>query len=202
MNEVTPTFLFASNNLNKLREINSLMPPGLIVRSLMDAGIDIDIPEPFHTLEENARTKSLTIFEKSGLNCFAEDTGLEVKALDGAPGVKSARYAGEHAEPQENIALLLRNMMGKTERSARFRTVVSLIMEGKEYQFEGICRGHITQEVMGESGFGYDSVFIPEGTDKTFAEMNLAEKNKYSHRKKAVVKLLEFLNDWYEENHR
>ena len=163
------------------------------ILSLKEAGIHIEIPEPHNTLEANAREKSSTIYHLTHRDCFSEDTGLEVDALDGAPGVRSARYAGEHAGYDENTRKLLADMQGKTRRNASFRTVISLFRKGVEYQFEGISRGTIIEEKRGEAGFGYDPVFVPEGDTRTFAEMNTAEKNKYSHRKKAMDKLISFL---------
>ena len=188
------TFIFATNNSNKVNEIRSVLANHFQLISLKEAGIDIDIPEPHHTLDENASEKSGTIYKLTGKDCFSEDTGLEVTALNGAPGVKSARYAGEESDNKKNIALLLGNLKGIENRQAQFRTIVSLIRSGKEYFFEGVCKGMITQEEKGEKGFGYDAVFIPEGSEKTFAEMTLEEKNKFSHRKKAISKLIDFLN--------
>jgi XTP/dITP diphosphohydrolase len=186
--------VFATNNQNKVDEIMAATGITLDIITLKEAGIDIDIPEPYDTLEENASGKSRTIHEMTGQNCFSEDTGLEVAALNGEPGVKSARYAGDIRSFDANIDKLLVNLAAKADRSARFRTVVSLIMDGEETLFEGICEGKIIEERRGTNGFGYDPVFIPAGTDKTFAEMDLKEKNKYSHRKKAVAKLVAFLN--------
>ena len=151
-------------------------------------------------MDENASEKSGTIYQLTGKDCFSEDTGLEVIALNGAPGVKSARYAGEESDNKKNIALLLGNLKGIENRQAQFRTIVSLIRSGKEYFFEGVCKGMITQEEKGEKGFGYDAVFIPEGSEKTFAEMTLEEKNKFSHRKKAITKLIDFLNNEDEQD--
>lgn len=188
------TFIFATNNSNKVNEIRSVLANRFQLISLKEAGIDIDIPEPHHTLDENASEKSGTIYQLTGKDCFSEDTGLEVIALNGAPGVKSARYAGEESDNKKNIALLLGNLKGIENRQAQFRTIVSLIRSGKEYFFEGVCKGMITKEEKGEKGFGYDAVFIPEGSEKTFAEMTLEEKNKFSHRKKAISKLIDFLN--------
>ncbi len=186
--------IFATNNQNKVAEIKSALFEGLEIITLLEAGIDIDIPEPYETLEENAREKSSVIYKITNQNCFSEDTGLEVQALHGAPGVRSARYGGDEADNKKNIALLLKNLDGIKERSAQFKTVISLILDGKEQQFTGICTGKIFKEERGDKGFGYDSVFIPDGDARTFAEMNLEEKNKYSHRKKAMGKLIEFLN--------
>jgi XTP/dITP diphosphohydrolase len=152
--------IFATNNSHKADEIRAVTGKNLEIITLKDAGIDIDIPEPFATLEENARHKSRTIYELTGTACFSEDTGLEVEALGGEPGVKSARYAGEERSFDANIFRLLSNLAGKSDRSAQFRTVISLLIEGKETQFEGICRGQIITEKRGNAGFGYDPVFI------------------------------------------
>lgn len=192
--------IFATNNKNKITEIRSALSGDLNIITLQEAGIDIDIPEPHHTLEENAREKSTVIYKLTGQNCFSEDTGLEVNVLNGEPGVRSARYAGDEADNKKNIALLLQNLTGKKERAAQFKTVISLILNEKEYQFTGICKGEILTATKGESGFGYDPVFVPEGSKKTFAEMNLEEKNMFSHRKKAFNKLLLFLNQHYGKN--
>ena len=186
--------IFATNNKNKVEEIKHLSHQKFEIFTLQEVGIDIDIPEPHDTLEANATEKSTTIYKLTNEAVFSEDTGLEVEALNGAPGVKSARYAGEGRNMQDNIDKLLQELKDKPTRTAQFRTVVSLIIEGKEYQFEGICKGHITYEMDGSNGFGYDPVFIPEGSNTTFANMDIAEKNKFSHRKKAVQKLIDFLN--------
>lgn len=187
--------IFATNNQNKVDEIRQVLGDKLNIITLKEAGIDIDIPEPYDTLEANATEKSSTIYSMTGINCFSEDTGLEVNALHGEPGVKSARYAGENRSFEANIDKLLINLAGQTERSARFRTVISLLIGGSETLFEGICEGHIIEEKRGTQGFGYDPVFIPAGADKTFAEMDTIEKNKYSHRKKATQKLVTFLTN-------
>lgn len=186
--------IFATNNPNKAAEIQSLIPDGFQISTLKEAGIDIDIPEPYDTLQENARTKSKTIHNLTGKNCFSEDTGLFVETLDGQPGVKSARYAGDGKSFSDNVAKLLFNMEGNDNRKAFFQTVISLILDGKEFQFDGICRGKIIDKSTGEMGFGYDPVFIPEGSTKTFAQMTIDEKNKFSHRKKAMVQLISFLS--------
>lgn len=188
--------IFATNNQNKVAEIKAALSEGLEIITLKEAGIDIEIPEPYETLEENATEKATVIHKLTAQNCFSEDTGLEVALLDGAPGVRSARYAGEEADNKKNIALLLKNMENISERSAQFKTVISLILDEKEYQFTGICKGQIITAERGDKGFGYDSIFIPTGDDRTFAEMNMEEKNKYSHRKKALAKLIEFLNNY------
>ena len=194
------SIIFATNNKNKVIEIRSLLPGHFEVISLKEAGIDIDIPEPHDTLEKNASEKSGTIFKLTGNDCFSEDTGLEVTSLGNEPGVKSARYAGEENDFKKNIEKLLGKMEGINDRSARFRTVISLMLDGKEHQFEGICQGTITTKESGENGFGYDPVFIPDGDKRTFAEMNLEEKNRFSHRKKATAKLIQFLNNIHGTN--
>ncbi len=187
--------IFATNNQNKVQEVRAVLGSIFNIITLKEAGIDIDIPEPHDTLEANATEKSKTIFEITKQNCFSEDTGLEVEALNGEPGVKSARYAGENRSFDDNIEKLLTNLQSSANRSARFRTVISLILDEKEYFFEGICIGKIIEERKGNNGFGYDPVFVPDGSDKTFAEMDMAEKNKFSHRKKAMEKLINFLNE-------
>jgi XTP/dITP diphosphohydrolase len=187
--------IFATNNQNKVQEINAVLPAHILSISLKEAGIDIDIPEPHNTLEANARQKAQTIQRLTHKDCFSEDTGLEVGALNGEPGVLSARYAGEQKSFDQNIEKLLNNLEGKSDRSAQFRTVICLLLNGEEHLFEGICRGRILEERKGSGGFGYDPVFIPDGSDKTFAEMTMEEKNSYSHRKKAVDKLVAFLNN-------
>ena len=187
--------IFATNNQNKIAEIKTALTAGLEITTLKEAGINIDIPEPFNTLEENAREKATVIFSITNQNCFSEDTGLEVAALNNAPGVKTARYAGDKADNKKNIALLLKNMEEKEERNAQFKTVICLLLNNKEYLFTGICKGKINREEKGSLGFGYDAVFIPDGADNTFAEMTMEEKNKYSHRKKALVQLIKFLNE-------
>lgn len=185
--------IFATNNANKVAEIQAAIGDQIKIISLKDAGIDIDIPEPYDTLEANAREKSTVIHDLTQKNCFSEDTGLEIEFLNGAPGVKSARYAGEDRSFDANIDLVLEQMKTAENRKARFRTVVSLIWEGKEHQFEGICEGQILTKRSGTNGFGYDPIFIPTGSEKSFANMSMEEKNQYSHRKKAVQKLIEFL---------
>ena len=179
---------------HKVDEIRSLLPNGFEIITLKEAGIEIDIPEPFDTLEENASGKSRAIYEMTRIDCFSEDTGLEVKALDGEPGVKSARYAGDVRSFDANIEKLLINLAGKKDRRARFRAVISLLIEGSETLFEGICEGRIIEEKRGEQGFGYDPVFIPAGSLKTFGEMSMDEKTRYSHRARATQKLVAFLS--------
>jgi XTP/dITP diphosphohydrolase len=187
------TLIFATNNRNKVAEIQSLVGPNFTIIPLKEAGIDIDIPEPHDQLEANALEKAMTIFNMTQQNCFSEDTGLEILALDGAPGVKSARYAGENCNPQANIDLVLSKMTGVENRTAQFRTVICLIWENQTYYFEGICTGQILNNMQGENGFGYDPIFVPDGASKSFANMTMEEKNTYSHRKKAVTQLFDFL---------
>lgn len=186
--------IFATNNRHKIEELRSVVRGGLEIITLEEAGIDIDIPEPYNTLEQNASEKSRVIYQLTNTNCFSEDTGLEVYSLNGEPGVHSARFAGEERSFDKNIEKLLDKLIGISDRKARFRTCISLRMDGKEFLFEGICEGRIIEEKRGNLGFGYDPVFVPDGVDKTFAEMNLEEKNKYSHRKKAMDKLVVFLS--------
>ena len=186
--------IFATNNQHKVDEIKSALPPDISIITLKDAGIDIDIPEPYDTLRENAANKARTIAAFTKTNCFSEDTGLEVYALNNEPGVHSARYAGEDKSFEKNLDKLLLNLDGQKNRNARFRTVICLILNGKEYFFEGVCEGRIIEERKGEKGFGYDPVFVPDGSDKTFAQMSMDEKNSFSHRKKATDLLVAFLN--------
>jgi XTP/dITP diphosphohydrolase len=193
--------IFATNNMNKVAEIKSLLNNTVKILSLKEAGINIDIPEPFDTIEENAIEKSRVIYELTKIDCFAEDTGLQVRALNGEPGVRSARYAGDENHfirkntlEEKNIDKLLDKLRDITDRSAQFKTVISLMVKGKHDIFEGLCKGTIIAERRGTNGFGYDSVFIPDGSKKTFAEMDLWEKNIFSHRKKATEKLISHLN--------
>lgn len=188
--------IFATNNQHKVEEVRSVLPPAFEIITLKEAGIDIDIPEPHETLEDNAMEKATTIYHLTSTACFSEDTGLEVSALNGEPGVRSARYAGDEKLFSKNIEKLLQNLEGKEDRSARFRAVICLIIEGNVEFFEGVCEGKITAAPSGGEGFGYDPIFIPDGATKTFAEMNMDEKNKYSHRRKAVDKLVSFLDQW------
>ena len=185
--------VFATNNQHKLGELSRIVGDKFHLLSLKDVNCFDDIPETAETLEGNAAIKARYIWEKFGKNCFADDTGLEVDALNGQPGVYSARYAGEMQDSEANLAKVLREMNGKSNRTARFRTVICLIFEGKEYYFEGIVNGILLSERRGVSGFGYDPIFVPDGFEQTFAEMNLDLKNKISHRGKATEKLLDFL---------
>ena len=185
--------IFATNNSHKLQEVNQILGPAFELATPRDCGITEDIPEEQPTLEGNALQKARYIHERTGMDCFADDTGLEVAALGGAPGVHSARYATDGHDPEANMSLLLENLAGAADRSARFRTVIALILKGKEYLFEGEVRGHIAELMSGAEGFGYDPVFVPEGYDTTFAQMSAAEKNGISHRGRAVAKLADFL---------
>lgn len=192
--------IFATNNQHKLEEIDALLGDKYQLLGLKDLHISEEIPEDHETLEENASQKAWYIYNLTGRSCFADDTGLEVEALNGAPGVYSARYSRighptfKDMEPaQGNIKKILVKMEGVVERSARFRTVISLVISGKEYQFEGLVEGQITDRAFGEGGFGYDPVFIPSGYDITFAEMDLNLKNQISHRARAVEQLVDFL---------
>lgn len=190
-----PTLIFATNNQHKVDEIKSLNTIHYQIIGLKEAGIEIEIAEPHDTLEKNASEKSKIIYELTGQDCFSEDTGLEVEALNGEPGVKSARYAGEDKFFNKNIEKLLFKMKNIENRNAQFRAVLSLIFKGVEYKFEGICKGIILADKKGEGGFGYDPLFLPLGAQTTFAEMGMEEKNKFSHRRIAVDKMMNFLNN-------
>ena len=185
--------IFATHNPNKLAEIKSAVNSFEVV-GLKEMGIHEDIAETGTTLEENALIKSQYIYQKTGLSCFADDTGLEVEALGGRPGVYSARYAGEHATAEDNMQKLLSEMEGQKNRNARFRTVISLILDGEEYSFEGKVVGEILYQKTGDDGFGYDPIFKPIGYDQSFAEMTMKQKNEISHRGVAVKKLIHFLS--------
>ncbi|HDO27052.1 MAG TPA: non-canonical purine NTP diphosphatase [Bacteroidetes bacterium] len=184
--------IFATNNVHKLKEVRQIFQDKYQVLSLKDIGFDEDIPETGKTIQENASIKSWFIFNRFGLNCFSDDTGLEIDALEGRPGVYSARYAGEEGNPEKNIIKVLAELQGVENRTARFKTVVSLILDGIEYKFEGSVEGRIITEKKGLRGFGYDPVFIPSGYDLTFAEMPEELKNLISHRAMAVQKLSSF----------
>lgn len=187
------TLVFATNNLHKLEEVRDILGGSFRIASLKEIGCTDDIPETADTLEGNALQKARYVKDKFGYDCFADDTGLEVEALGGAPGVFSARYAGPGHDSEANMRKLLKELEGKTNRQAQFRTVVALLLEGREYTFEGIVRGTILTERRGTAGFGYDPVFVPEGYAETFAEMGSEEKNRISHRARAVQKLADFL---------
>jgi XTP/dITP diphosphohydrolase len=188
--------IFATNNTHKIAEVQAAIGNSFRLITLREAGIAIDIPEPHATLEANAQEKSRTIHRLTGKNCFSEDTGLEVAALNGEPGVNSARYAGNDRSDSRNIRKLLEKLENIPDRKARFRTVISLIFDNEEYLFEGICTGSIGRDLRGVGGFGYDPVFYPEGSNRSFGEMTLEEKGNFSHRKKATAKLVSFLQNW------
>lgn len=194
------SLIFASNNANKIAEIKTLLPSGFAVISLAEAGIDIDIEEPYFTFKENATEKASVINKLTGQDCFSEDSGLEVAALNGEPGVFSSRYAKVDEGFADNTEKLLAVLKNETNRQAQFKTVICLLMNKKYFYFEGECKGEIIYERRGAQGFGYDPVFIPEGSNKSFAEMTMDEKNKFSHRKKAFAKLLQFLKEPNGEN--
>lgn len=192
--------VFATNNAHKLEEIRAMLNEKVEILSLTDINCHVDIPETADTLEGNAYLKAKYIYTHYGLDCFADDTGLEVEALDGAPGVYSARYAGDGHDSQANMQKLLKEMEEKNNRKAQFRTVISLIEKGEERRFEGVVKGEITMERRGDSGFGYDPIFQPEGFDETFAELGSEIKNKISHRAKAVEALCNYLSQKNEMN--
>jgi XTP/dITP diphosphohydrolase len=186
--------VFATSNPNKLKEINALLGDSIRLTGLAEIGCEEDIPETAPTLEGNALLKARYVSERYTLNCFADDTGLEITALKGDPGVLSARYSGPDKDANANMDKVLREMLGVEERDARFRTVIALILDGKTYTFEGEVGGVILKEKKGKDGFGYDPIFQPQGASKSFAEMSLEEKNRMSHRAIAVNKLVDFLN--------
>jgi XTP/dITP diphosphohydrolase len=187
--------VFATNNLNKLKEVQALIPSYVKLLSLKDIGCFEDVPETQTTIEGNAKQKAEYIKLHYGFDCFADDTGLEVEALNNQPGVYSARYAGAQRNADDNMNLLLKNLKEKTNRNAQFKTVIALHLNGELKTFTGICKGEITMEESGEKGFGYDPIFIPNGHKQTFAEMELTLKNSIGHRGKAVNKLVSVLND-------
>lgn len=190
--------IFATNNKHKIREIASLLDDSYTVLGLNNVDISEDIPEDGNTLTENALHKARYVYDRTGMNVFADDTGLEVDELNGAPGVHSARFAGENKDPDANITKLLGLLDGKINRKARFRTVIALIFNKKEYLFEGTVEGEIIDARRGTEGFGYDPVFLAEGYERTFAEIPLSEKNSISHRARAVRKLINFLSTHYQ----
>jgi len=187
--------VFATNNQNKVNEIKSLLGEGIEIVSLKDIGCNEELPETQETLEGNALQKARYVADNYNVNCFADDTGLEVDSLNGAPGVYSARYAGEQCTAEDNMTKILSELEGKENRKAKFRTIVALILNGKEHSFEGKIDGSITRSKSGSDGFGYDPIFQPNGFDITFSEMSMAEKNAISHRGKAVAKLVAFLKE-------
>jgi len=185
--------VFATNNKHKMNELQAILGNSIQLLSLKDIGCNEEIPENQLTLEGNARQKALFVLEKYGYSCFADDTGLEIEALNGEPGVYSARYAGEEKNSEANMNKVLKKLSKINNRNARFRTVISLIIDGNENQFEGIVKGKIILRKRGDLGFGYDPIFMPNGYDRTFAEMDLNEKNEISHRGRAVNKLVQHL---------
>lgn len=187
------TIVFATNNQHKLEEVSQILGEKVTICSLKDIGCEVDIPETADTLEGNALLKARYIHENYGMSTFADDTGLEIEALNNQPGVYSARYAGENKDSQANMLKVLKDLQGTDNRKARFRTVIALILNDTEYLFEGVVKGRIIEEKRGEAGFGYDPIFIPDGYDQTFAELGNDIKNKISHRAQAVNKLSDFL---------
>lgn len=185
--------IFATNNVHKLSEVKNVEGLNFEILSLKDVGFEGEIPEDFDTLRENAMQKARFIHDKLGMDCFADDTGLEIDALDGRPGVLSARYAGPQCNPEDNIRKVLEELKGKIIRKGRFRTVIALIMNGQEHYFEGVVQGEILSEKRGEDGFGYDPIFLPACFTHSFAQMDISLKNKISHRAKATGKLIGFL---------
>ena len=186
--------VFATNNPNKLSELQDLLPDGIEILSLKDINCNEELPETNPTLHENALQKAQYVYQNYGFNCFADDTGLEVEVLGGAPGVYSARYAGEDCKAEDNMQKVLTKLENEENRNAKFRTVIALIIEGKENIFEGECNGNITKNKSGSEGFGYDPIFAPKGYENTFSEMSKQEKGVISHRGRAVKKLVGFLH--------
>lgn len=191
--------VFATGNHHKLKEVREILGDSFEIVSLKDLDFHDDIPETGDTLQQNASLKSHYIFDRFHIDCFADDTGLEVDALGGAPGVYSARYAGENVSYDENVSKLLHELKGVSHRAAQFRTVISLILDGMEYFFDGVVEGHIIDHRLGSGGFGYDPVFVPNGFDKTFSEMAPETKNAISHRGKAIQKFADFLKSNFPE---
>ena len=186
--------VFATNNANKLSEIKALVPTEIEILSLKDINCNEELPETNPTLQENALQKAKYVFDNYGFNCFADDTGLEIEALGGAPGVYSARYAGKYCKAEDNMQKVLKRLSGEENRMAKFRTIIALIIDGKETLFEGECKGSMTRNKSGVEGFGYDPIFIPLEHDITFAEMTKYQKGKISHRGKSVEKLVGFFH--------
>lgn len=185
--------IFATNNAHKLEELKAAVPQ-LNLKGLKEVGILEDIPETGTTLQQNARIKARYIYDKLKVNCFADDTGLEVDHLNGEPGVYSARYAGDHCSFEDNNTKLLKALNGVSDRSARFKTMICLIIDDQEFYFEGVCEGAILDSYAGKDGFGYDPLFLPKGFNESFAQMSMNQKNEISHRGLAVKKLIEYLN--------
>jgi len=198
-NSTRMKLVFATNNPHKLQEIQHLLGDSIELLSLSDIHCYEDIPENQETIEGNAAEKSFYVFNKYGFNCFADDTGLEIEVLNGEPGVYSARYAGEEKSPQKNMDLVLQKLAKIKCRNARFKTVISLVIDGQEIQFEGIVNGQILEEKRGTTGFGYDPIFKPDESPLSFAEMSMEEKGKISHRGRAVQKLVEYLSQFSAE---
>lgn len=190
--------LFASQNEHKAAEVREIIGDEIGIISLHDLDFTDELPETHYTLEENALEKAAFVFQKFNQDCFSEDTALEIDALNGEPGVYSARYAGRAKNAKDNIGLVLKKMTGVSNRSARFRTVVCLMLKGKSYFFEGVVKGKILNYESGTTGFGYDPIFVPDGFTKTFAEMSISEKNQISHRRQAVIRMRDFLSYWHE----
>jgi len=188
------TLVFATHNLNKLKEVQAFVPDHITLLSLEEIGCTEDVPETQTTIEGNATQKAAYIKNKYGYDCFADDTGLEVEALHGAPGVYSARYAGEQRNSEDNIQKLLKELQAHSNRNAQFKTVIALELNGQQHTFTGICPGEIATEKRGDQGFGYDPIFKADGYNRTFAEISLEEKNQIGHRGKAVKQLVNFLN--------
>lgn len=187
--------VFATQNQNKAKEIQAILPDGYKVLTLSDINCHDDIPETASTLEGNSELKADYIFKKYNVNCFADDTGLEIETLNNEPGVYSARYAGNQKNSEDNMNLVLEKLGNNTNRQARFRTSICLILNGSKHFFEGVVDGKITTEKQGQKGFGYDPIFLPNGADETFAEMDLAQKNKMSHRARAIQEMIQFLSN-------
>ena len=185
--------VFATNNPNKLAEIRMLVPSSIEILSLKDINCNKELPETSDNLEDNASQKAYFVYDNYGYNCFADDTGLEIEALDGRPGVYSARYAGEDCVAEDNMQKVLTEMQGEDKRDACFRSIISLVIDGKEFQFEGQVDGQIIPEKWGDKGFGYDPIFLPDGFEESFAQMSVQRKNEISHRGLAVKQLIEFL---------
>jgi XTP/dITP diphosphohydrolase len=185
--------VFATNNLNKLAEIRMLVPSSIEILSLKDIKCNEELPETSDNIEDNSSQKAYFVYDNYGYNCFADDTGLEIEALDGRPGVYSARYAGEDCVSEDNMQKVLGEMQGEDNRDACFRTIISLVIDGKEFQFEGQVDGQIIPEKWGDKGFGYDPIFLPDGFEESFAQMSVQRKNEISHRGLAVKQLIEFL---------
>lgn len=185
--------VFATNNPNKIAEIRMLVPPSIEILSLSDINCQEELPETSDTLEDNATQKAYFVYDNYGYNCFADDTGLEIDVLDGRPGVYSARYAGDDCIAENNIQKVLDDMQNEDNRDACFRTIISLVIDGKEYQFEGQVDGQIIPEKWGDKGFGYDPIFLPDGFEESFAQMSVQQKNEISHRGLAVKELIDFL---------